>query len=104
MIGGAWLIRRTGQPLIDPLIAFLIAGLILWTSLGIIVDSTNILLESLPKGMKLEKVAAAMLSVPGVREVHTSTFGTWVRNRARSPAAFEFSTCRLRKANASGSA
>lgn len=70
IIGGAWLIRRTGQPLIDPLIAFLIAGLILWTSLGIIVDSTNILLESLPKGMKLEKVAAAMLSVPGVREVH----------------------------------
>ncbi len=70
IIGGAWLIRRTGQPLIDPVIAFLIAGLILWTSLGIIVDSVNILLEGLPKGMKLEKVAAAMLTVPGVREVH----------------------------------
>jgi len=30
----------------------------------------NILLESLPKGMKLENVATAMLGVPGVREVH----------------------------------
>jgi cobalt-zinc-cadmium efflux system protein len=70
IIGGAWLIQRTGQPLIDPLIAFLIAGLIFWTALGIARDSSDILLESLPEGLKLEKVAAAMLSVPGVREVH----------------------------------
>ena len=37
---------------------------------GIIIDSTNILLESLPKGMSLNNVAAAILKVPGVREVH----------------------------------
>jgi len=47
-----------------------IAGMILWTAIGIIIDSTNILLESLPKGMKLPEVAKAMLKVPGVREVH----------------------------------
>lgn len=70
IIGGAWLIRKTGQPLVDPLIAFLIAGLILWTAVGIIADSSSILLESLPKGMKLENVAAAVLSVPGVEGVH----------------------------------
>ncbi len=70
IIAGAWLIRRTGQPLIDPLLAFLIAGMILWTALGVIVDSANILLESLPKGMSLEGVANAMLGVPGVHEVH----------------------------------
>lgn len=70
IIGGAWLIQRTGQPMIDPLVAFLIAGLIFWTALGIVVESSNILLESLPRGMKLENVAAAMLSVPGVQEVH----------------------------------
>jgi cobalt-zinc-cadmium efflux system protein len=70
IIGGALLIRRTGAHLVDPVIAFLIAGLILWTSLGIMTDSINILLEGLPKGMKLEKVANAMLSVEGVREVH----------------------------------
>ena len=56
--------------MIDPLVAFLIAGMILWTAVGIISDSMNILLESLPKGMKLENVATAMLGVPGVREVH----------------------------------
>ena len=70
IIAGALLIRKTGEHFIDPLVAFLIAGLILWTAFGIVVDSANILLESLPKGIKLENVASAMLSVPGVREVH----------------------------------
>ncbi len=70
IIAGALLIRITGQPLIDPLIAFLIAGIILWTAIGIVAESSNILLESLPRGMNLEKVANAMLEVPGVREVH----------------------------------
>jgi cobalt-zinc-cadmium efflux system protein len=70
IILGAWLIRQTGQRLIDPLLAFLIAGMILWTAVGVIMDSTNILLESLPKGMKLDGVANVMLGVPGVREVH----------------------------------
>ena len=70
LIAGAWLIQRTGQWLIDPLIAFLVSGMIVWTALGVITESANILLESLPKGMSLERVASAMLEVPGVREVH----------------------------------
>jgi len=70
IIGGAWLIRVTGRPLIDSLLAFLIAGMILWSATGVIRESANILLESLPKGMDLQKVATAMLGVEGVREVH----------------------------------
>ena len=70
LVVGAWLIQRTGQWLIDPLIAFLVSGMIVWTALGVITESTNILLESLPKGMSLERVARALLEVPGVREVH----------------------------------
>lgn len=70
IIAGAWLIRVTGQTLIDPVLGLLIAALIFWTAVGIIKDSANILLESLPKGMSLERVAAALLSVEGVREVH----------------------------------
>jgi cobalt-zinc-cadmium efflux system protein len=70
IIAGALIIERTGRTLVDPVVAFLIAGLILWTALGIITDSANILLESLPKGMSLERVAAAMLEVSGVQGVH----------------------------------
>jgi cobalt-zinc-cadmium efflux system protein len=70
IIAGAWLIHLTGRAFIDPLLGFLIAGMILWSAIGIIAESANILLESLPKGMKLQNVAAAMLGVEGVREVH----------------------------------
>ncbi len=70
IIVGAFLIRYSGQALIDPLLAFLIAGMIFWGSLGIITESSNILLESLPKGMTLDGIANAVLKVPGVREVH----------------------------------
>ena len=70
IIAGALLIRQTGQQFVDPLLAFLIAGMILWTALGITMDSANILLESLPKGMSLERVANSMLRISGVREVH----------------------------------
>lgn len=70
IIAAAILIRYTGQPLIDPLLAFLIAGMIFWGAFGVIAESSNILLESLPKGMTLEGIANAILKIPGVREVH----------------------------------
>ena len=70
IIAGAWLISRTGQLFIDPLLAFLIAGMILWSALGIVAESADILLESAPKGMGLVRVANVILGVPGVREVH----------------------------------
>ena len=70
IIVGALVIRYAGRQFIDPLLAFLIAGMIFWGALSVIVDSTNILLESLPKGMTLEGVANVVLRVPGVREVH----------------------------------
>jgi cobalt-zinc-cadmium efflux system protein len=70
IVAGAWLIRQTGQHLIDSLLAFLIAGMIVWSAVGILRDSANILLESTPQGLSVERVAAEMLKLPGVREVH----------------------------------
>ncbi len=70
IIAGGWIIRQTGQTFIDPLIAFIIAGMIFWSAIGVITESANILLESAPRGMGVDRVAAAMLAVPGVREVH----------------------------------
>jgi cobalt-zinc-cadmium efflux system protein len=70
IIGGAWLIARTGELRIDPLLAFLIAGMILWGAAGVVTDSAQILLEGAPKGMSPATVAGVMLTVPGVREVH----------------------------------
>ncbi|MBI3933130.1 MAG: cation transporter [Acidobacteria bacterium] len=70
IVVGGWVIQRTGWQQIDPLLSVLIGGLILWSSLGIIHEALNILLEGLPRGLKLETVIASLLRVPGVRDVH----------------------------------
>ena len=70
IIAGAWVIHRTGRTLIDPILGFVIAALVLWSAVGIITDSVNILMESLPKGMSLEQVANTILGIKGVRGVH----------------------------------
>ena len=70
IIAGAWVIHLTGLTLIDPILGFLISAMILWSADGILRESANILLESLPKGMTLEQVCKAALSVEGVKEVH----------------------------------
>ena len=70
VIVAALLIARTGRYVIDPLISIAIAVLILWSSFGVLKESMNVLLEGLPKGMRLDEVVRALLAVPGVREIH----------------------------------
>lgn len=70
IVAGAWVIRLTGRALIDPILGFMIAAMILWSAVGIIRESANILLESLPKGMTLQQVCQAALGIEGVKEVH----------------------------------
>jgi cobalt-zinc-cadmium efflux system protein len=70
IIIGAVGIRYSGWYAIDPVLSSLISLLIIWTAVGIIRDSLNILLEGLPKGMQLQKVVDAMRQVPGVLDVH----------------------------------
>jgi len=67
---GAIVIAYTGWYAVDPIISFGIAALVLWSAWGIIRETTNILLEGLPKGMRLEEVAREILQVPGVAEIH----------------------------------
>jgi cobalt-zinc-cadmium efflux system protein len=70
IILGAFVIRATGWLAVDPLLSALIAGLILWSAWDVIVESLNILLEGLPRGMTLEEVEYEIVSVPGVGGVH----------------------------------
>src|SRR5262249_17118228 len=66
--GGA--IMVTGYSWIDPALSFGIGVLILWSSIGIIRETLNILLEGAPRGMNLDRVVSAMQSVEGVRNIH----------------------------------
>jgi len=70
VIAGALLIRWTGAHWIDALIGIGIGGMVLWSAQGILRESGHILLEGLPRGIRLEDVAGAVLRIDGVQEVH----------------------------------
>jgi len=70
VFAGALAIRWTGAQWIDPALGLVIGAMVLWTVAGILRESGHILLEGLPRNMRLEDVARAMLRVEGVQEVH----------------------------------
>ncbi|MGD0801540.1 MAG: cation diffusion facilitator family transporter [Terracidiphilus sp.] len=70
VIAGGAGILLTGRNWIDPVLSLIIAALILWSSLGIIHETFNILLEGTPRGVSLEEIRAAMGAVEGVVNVH----------------------------------
>ncbi|MDD5544741.1 MAG: cation diffusion facilitator family transporter [Acidobacteriia bacterium] len=64
------IIYVTGQNRIDPLISLVIGMMILWSSGSIIRETWNILLEGLPKNLRLDDVTRAIQAIPGVIDVH----------------------------------
>jgi cobalt-zinc-cadmium efflux system protein len=70
IIIGAIAIRMTGAHWIDPLLGLAIGLLVLWSSFGILRESSHILLEGRPPELQVEDVARAILTVEGVQEVH----------------------------------
>jgi cobalt-zinc-cadmium efflux system protein len=70
VIVGGWVILATGQYWIDSALSFGIGALILWSGFGICRETLNILLEGTPRGIKLDRVEAAMRAVEGVNDVH----------------------------------
>jgi cobalt-zinc-cadmium efflux system protein len=70
VIAGGAAILFTGMAWIDPVLSMLIAGMILWSSIGIVRETLNILLEGTPRGLQLGDIREAMASVSGVLDVH----------------------------------
>lgn len=70
VIAGGWAILWTGRHWIDPMLSIGIGCLILWSSMGIIRETLNILLEGAPSGVSVEKIVTALNTVEGVNDVH----------------------------------
>lgn len=70
IILGGWAIIATGHRWIDPALSILISALIVWSSLSILGESLNILLEGTPRGMCVEDICVAIGEVAGVNNVH----------------------------------
>ena len=70
VIAGGAGILLTGQNWIDPVLSLIIAALILWSSIGIVRETLNILLEGTPHGISLGDIRKGMEDVNGVIDVH----------------------------------
>jgi cobalt-zinc-cadmium efflux system protein len=70
VIIGAIIIYFTGWGIVDPIIAVVIGIIILVGAWRLVRESAEILLESVPSHVQVDKVIAAMKSVSGVQDVH----------------------------------
>jgi cobalt-zinc-cadmium efflux system protein len=70
VIAGGLGILLTGQNWIDPVLSIIIAALILWSSIDIVRETLNILLEGTPRGLSLNQIRTGMEAVEGVINVH----------------------------------
>jgi cobalt-zinc-cadmium efflux system protein len=70
VIAGGVAILFTGMTWIDPVLSMIIAGMILYSSYGIVRETLHILLEGTPKDLQLHEIRASMQSVGGVLNVH----------------------------------
>jgi cobalt-zinc-cadmium efflux system protein len=70
VIAGGAGILISGQNWIDPVLSLLIAALILWSSIGIVRETLNILLEGTPRGVSLLQIRSGLEAVEGVVNVH----------------------------------
>jgi cobalt-zinc-cadmium efflux system protein len=70
VIGGGAAIVFTGRSWIDPALSLGIAALILWSSIGIVNETLNILLEGTPHGLSLGEIRTTLEEIDGVEDVH----------------------------------
>ena len=66
----AVLILTTGWDQADPVVSLLIGVLVLASAWSILRDSTEILLESTPRGLDVDALGRRLAAAPGVVEVH----------------------------------
>jgi cobalt-zinc-cadmium efflux system protein len=66
---GALIIYKTGWSLVDPLVGIGIALIILANAVGLLREAFNLLLEGVPRHLRLQEVEAAIRAVQGVSRV-----------------------------------
>jgi cobalt-zinc-cadmium efflux system protein len=69
IIGGA-AILFTGAAWIDPALSLGIAAMILWSSIAIVRETLNILLEGTPRGVSVDEIRIKLQAIEGVEDVH----------------------------------
>lgn len=82
-------IHFTGWMPIDPLLSILVAALILVSTLALLRDALNVLMEAVPRGVQIDRVGAALTRLQGVRSVHDLHVWTLASGRRALSAHLE---------------
>jgi len=70
VIAGGLAILLTRSTWIDPALSLAIAALILWSSVAIVRETLNILLEGTPRGISIVEIRNTLACIEGVEDVH----------------------------------
>jgi len=70
VIAGAIIIAVTGKSFADPIIAMFIGLIIFWGAFRLVKESSDILLETVPGHITLDKVTSALGAIKGVQSIH----------------------------------
>jgi len=70
VIGSGLLIYLTGWVMLDLAVSLLIAGMVLWSGLGVIKKTIHIFMQGVPEGLEFDKILEDILKVPGISSVH----------------------------------
>lgn len=69
VVGGV-IIVATGIVWIDPIISFLIIGVILWGTWKLFIESLDLALDAVPRSINIDEVRKEILSIEGVIDLH----------------------------------
>ena len=70
VIASGLLIFLTGWLIVDLVVSLLIAGMVLWSGLGVIKRTIHIFMQGVPENLEFDKILQDILGVPGVKSVH----------------------------------
>jgi len=69
IIGGI-IMAVTGWGIVDPIVAVLIGCIILWGAVRLVRESSDILLEAVPRDISVREIIEAIKEVPGINDIH----------------------------------
>ena len=70
VIGSGLFIYLTGWVILDLAVSLLIAGMVLWSGLGVIKKTIHIFMQGVPEDLEFDKILEDILKVSGVKSVH----------------------------------
>ncbi len=70
VIAGGLIIYLTGWNAVDSIIGVMIAGVVLRSAIGLIIESSDVLLEAVPRDIDIAQLKKSAEAVAGVREFH----------------------------------